>query len=48
MIIRFNVTEYELKVLKAALKSYPKNKNITTDLLNLIEYQENEQRTDKK
>lgn len=41
--IKFVMGEHEVKVLQEALKTYPKKKAITQDLLNLIEYEKNEQ-----
>ena len=38
--IRFEMGETTLRVLKKALKHYKGAKNITTDLLNIIETQE--------
>jgi hypothetical protein len=38
--IRFVLQKYELDVLKKALECYPYKKEITTDLLGLIKYQE--------
>lgn len=37
--LKFICTEQELEVLKQALKSYPKNKDITKNFLEIIEYQ---------
>lgn len=39
MKLRFEITDYELNVLKRALKLYPKNKDITHCLLGIIEAQ---------
>ncbi len=39
MKLRFVITKYELNVLKRALKTYPKNKDITHCLLEIIEAQ---------
>lgn len=40
--IRIVMREKELKVLKSALQSYAKNKDICKDLLSIITCQENE------
>lgn len=39
MRIELNIAPYEVNVLKRALRTYPKQKNITNDLIGLIEYQ---------
>lgn len=39
MKLKFEMTDYEVKVLKKALESYPKNKDITHCLLGIIEAQ---------
>lgn len=44
MIIRFNITQTEVNLLKKALRTYPKQKKLTNDLIGLIEYQEGKQR----
>jgi hypothetical protein len=41
--IRLVLQTAEMVVLKKALESYPKQKDITTDLLGLIKYQEEKQ-----
>lgn len=43
MKIELNITRTEVNVLKRALAAYPKQKNITNDLLSLIEYQYEQQ-----
>lgn len=44
MWIQLNITQTEVNILKRALATYPKKKNITNDLIGLIEYQEEKQR----
>nr|DAK85929.1 MAG TPA: hypothetical protein [Caudoviricetes sp.] len=44
MIIHINITQTEVNVLKKALRTYPKQKKLTNDLIGLIEYQEEKQR----
>lgn len=39
MKLKFEMTDYEVNVLKKALESYPKNKDITNDLLGIIKTQ---------
>lgn len=41
--IKISIVNKELQVLKNALKSYNGDKNITSDLLGIIEYQERNQ-----
>lgn len=44
MIIRFNITQTEVNLLKRALRTYPKQRKIANGLIDLIEYQEKKQR----
>lgn len=44
MIIRFNITQTEVNVLKRALRTYRSQKKCTNGLIELIEYQEEKQR----
>ena len=39
MTIKFILSELDLQVLKGALKAYPHHKQITNDLLEIIEAQ---------
>ncbi len=48
MKIELNITAYEVNVLKRALRTYPKQKNITDDLIGLIEYQYEEEKAKEK